>query len=141
MSSCVTDLRQRFVDVLAEAGVEAGEEDVILSGGSGYRFKEWIKIAAHDDAAGRDPTGEMKAPAPAETPVTTATPTGTPLSDRQFWTIDQPRGGAKLQRVDLEKQFHVTSKTAKRDLADLLKRGLIVFVRKPKPGHYALAKR
>lgn len=141
VSSCVADLRQRFVDVLAEAGVEAGEEDVILSGGSGYRFKEWIKIAAHDDAAGREPTGEMKTPAQAETPVTTATPTGTPLSDRQFWTIDQLRGGAKLQRVDLEKQFHVTSKTAKRDLADLLKRGLIVFVRKPRPGHYALAKR
>ena len=44
VSSCVGDLRQRIADVLAEAGMEAGVTDVILSGGPGYRFKEWMKV-------------------------------------------------------------------------------------------------
>ena len=115
VSSCVADLRQRFLDVLAEAGVEAGEEDVILSGGSGYRFKEWLKVEAHDDAA----APEAKPTIAANPPVAAIPPTGTPLSERQFWVLEKLRGGAKFQRVDLEKQFAVTAKTAKRDLTDL----------------------
>ena len=62
-----------------------------------------------------------------------------PLSERQHWVLDQLRQGVDLQRTGVEKQFGVTSKTAKRDLSDLLKRGLITFVRMPKPGHYSLA--
>lgn len=137
VASCVADLRQRFVEVLAEAGVEAGEEDVILSGGSGYRFKEWIKVEAHDDAA----LQEAKASVPVESPAAAIPSASIPLSDRQFWVLEQLRGDDKLQRIDVEKQFTVTTKTAKRDLADLLRRGLIVFIRTPKPGYYALARR
>jgi predicted ArsR family transcriptional regulator len=46
-----------------------------------------------------------------------------------------------LARRDLEKQFGIGMKTAKRDLSDLVGRGLIVFERTPRPGHYRLAKR
>jgi hypothetical protein len=38
----------------------------------------------------------------------------------------------------LERRFDVHAKTAKRDLANLVERGLIEFVRTPRPGHYQL---
>ena len=141
VSSCVGKLRERITELLAEAGVEAGEEDVILSGGAGYRFKEWIKIEERDEENMPDSAGEGTESVQAESKVETGTSGNAPLSDRQFWVIDQIRSGVKLQRADLQKQFAVTAKTAKRDMADLLKRGLIVFVRTPRPGHYAMGKR
>lgn len=36
----------------------------------------------------------------------------------------------------LEDVHEVSTKTAKRDLSDLVKRGLIEYVRKPHPGFY-----
>jgi CheY-like chemotaxis protein len=138
VASCVGDLRERISAVLAEAGVEAGEEDFILSGGSGYRFKEWITVVERTDEKPAQP----QTPAPAAP--TAAAPAGSPdepLTDRQLWALDRLRAGEHLLRVDLERQFKITDKTAKRDLSDMIRRGLAVFVRIPRPGHYEIAKR
>lgn len=138
VASCVGDLRERLTAVLAEAGVEAGEQDIILSGGPGYRFNEWITVVEGANPIPASP----QAPAPA-VPTTTAPLDGpdAPLSDRQLWVLDKLRTRQKLQRVDLERQFDITDKTAKRDLSDMIHRGLAVFVRIPRPGHYEIAKR
>ena len=64
-----------------------------------------------------------------------------PLNERQHWALDQLRQTAKLCREQIENQFGVGEKTAKRDLSDLAKRGLIEFVRTPRPGYYRLTKR
>ncbi|TET35103.1 MAG: DeoR family transcriptional regulator [Planctomycetota bacterium] len=36
----------------------------------------------------------------------------------------------------IEKRFGVSAETAKRDLSELTKRGIIEYVRKPHPGYY-----
>ena len=88
------DLRTRLVDLLAEAGYDAGEKDVILSGGPGYRFKEWMKVEERpaDD-------GEPNTPAPA---VATPTPPAVPadlLNERQHWALDQLRRAKPLRQL------------------------------------------
>ncbi|NOT02383.1 MAG: DeoR family transcriptional regulator [Phycisphaerales bacterium] len=69
---------------------------------------------------------------------TTASSLAWALNDRQHWVLEQLRAGGKLQRQDIEKHFRVAEKTAKRDLSDLVSRGLIVFERTPPPGYYRL---
>lgn len=141
VSSCIGDLRDRITVALRRAGIACGPDDVILSGGPGYRFRDWIVV----QDAGGDITGtcgdtnvsDVPAPAgnvPARSP-------NVPLSDRQHWVLEQLRGGLQLTREQVEKRFGIGPKTAKRDLADAAKRGLVEFVRTPRPGHYRLATR
>lgn len=135
---CVGDLRERISAVLADAGVEAGEEDIILSGGSGYRFKDWITVVERTDEKPAQPQTPAAAAPAAEAP---SGGSDVPLTDRQLWALDKLRAGEHLLRVDVERQFKITDKTAKRDLSDMIRRGLAVFVRIPRPGHYEIAKR
>jgi predicted ArsR family transcriptional regulator len=60
------------------------------------------------------------------------------LNGRQHWILEQLRAGVELQRRDIEKRFGIKDKKAKRELSDLVGRGLIVFERTPRPGHYRL---
>lgn len=141
VSSCVNDLRSRITDAMAARGLKCGKQDVIISGGPGYRLNQWIKVEERDeDFAGTGRDRDMS-DVPAPQPNVPATSANVPLNDRQHWVLEQLRLGVKLQRQDIEKRFRVTEKTAKRDLSDLVGRGLIVFERTPRPGHYQLAKR
>lgn len=141
VSSCIGDLRERITGALARAGISCGPDDVILSGGPGYRLRDWITVQdAGGDGAGT--CRDMKvSDVPAPTANVPASPANVPLSDRQHWVLDQLRSGLELTRDQVEKQFGIGPKTAKRDLADVAKRGLIEFVRTPRPGHYRLATR
>jgi DNA-binding response OmpR family regulator len=58
------------------------------------------------------------------------------LNDRQKWVLAQTGKGQDVTRARLEEVHDVSTKTAKRDLSDLVKRGLIEYVRKPHPGFY-----
>ncbi len=49
------------------------------------------------------------------------------------------RTGLKLQRKMVEDHFSVGEETAKRDLSDLTKAGLLTYVSQGKTGHYELA--
>ena len=60
------------------------------------------------------------------------------VNERQQWILDQLRKGGQLQRANVEQQFDCSAKTAKRDLANLRKRGLVEFIQEPWPGHYHL---
>jgi len=58
------------------------------------------------------------------------------LNDRQKWVLAQTGKGQEVTRARLEDVHEVSAKTAKRDLSELVKRGLIEYVRKPHPGFY-----
>lgn len=156
VSSCVSDLRERIRAALARQGYRCGRDDVIVSGGPGYRFGPKITVEELDGNASascgdigagtcRDIAGTCGdtnlSDVPAPRPDVPAGPANVPLNERQHWALDQLRGGAKLGRGQVEKQFRIVPKTAKRDLSDLVKRGLVEYVRTPRPGFYRLKKR
>ncbi len=141
VSSCVNDLRSRITKAMAGRGLKCGKQDVIASGGPGYRLKEWIKVEERDENVAGTCGDRDMSDVPAPRPNVPATSANVPLNNRQHWVLEQLRAGIELQRQDIEKHFRVTEKTAKRDLSDLVGRGLIAFERTPRPGHYRLAKR
>jgi hypothetical protein len=59
-------------------------------------------------------------------------------TDRQQWILERLRAAGKLTRQDVEKQFGVGEKQAKRELTALTAAGLARFVARPRPGYYAL---
>ncbi|HOF18062.1 MAG TPA: hypothetical protein PK082_04070, partial [Phycisphaerae bacterium] len=63
------------------------------------------------------------------------------FNNRQQWALRELRKSGKLGRAAIENRFHVGEKTAKRDLSELVKGGLIEYIRNPRPGHYRLARR
>jgi len=65
-------------------------------------------------------------------------PVNVPVSERQAWFMAQLRNGQNCKAADLAAQWQITEKTAKRDIADLKKKGLINFVGAPKTGKYVL---
>ncbi|KAA0219680.1 MAG: response regulator [Phycisphaerae bacterium] len=149
VSSCIGALRDRITCILGRRGIACGPDDVIVSGGPGYRLSEWIIVrnGCGDIAgtSGRDIAGTCGdtdvSDVPAPDDDVPASPANVPLNDRQHWVLDQLRQGVQLERAHLEKHFGIGSKTAKRDLSDLTDRGLIEFVRTPRPGHYRIVKR
>lgn len=64
-----------------------------------------------------------------------------PTNERRRWACEQLRAGHSLRREDLERQFGVSARTAKRDLLALRDTGEVEFVGPAKTGHYRLAAR
>jgi DeoR/GlpR family transcriptional regulator of sugar metabolism len=58
------------------------------------------------------------------------------LNERQAWIVAQTGKGAGVERRTVQEKFDVSAKTAKRDLSQLVKRGLVEYVRRPHPGFY-----
>lgn len=152
VSSCIGALRERIGERMAARGFKCNKNDVIVSGGPGYRLNPWVEVEERDgDIAGtfagtcRDTNMSEQGHVPANVPASSANAPpksgNVPLNDRQHWALDQLRQTAQLRREQIEDQFGVGEKTAKRDLSDLAKRGLVEYVRTPKPGCYRLAKR
>jgi len=61
---------------------------------------------------------------------------GNGLNGRQKWIVQQIEAGENVTRSQVEEKFGVSDKTAKRDLAQLVSKMMIQYVRKPHPGHY-----
>lgn len=64
-----------------------------------------------------------------------------PANERRRWVREQLRTGQPLRREDLEKQFGVSARTAKRDFLALRDAGEVEFVGPAKTGYYRLAAR
>lgn len=64
---------------------------------------------------------------------------GPGTSDRRSWIIERLRAVGRLSRADVETEFGIGAKQAKRLLSELTGQGRIQLVRKPHPGHYELA--
>ncbi|MAX25688.1 MAG: hypothetical protein CMJ19_14405 [Phycisphaeraceae bacterium] len=63
------------------------------------------------------------------------------MTERQLWILDQLRNGMQLTRKMVEDQFAIGDKQAKRELTGLTNRGMVSFIRKPRPGYYVLKTR
>ena len=74
--------------------------------------------------------GNITSDVPANVPV------NVPVTERQQWFLDQLEQGIKCKPADIAAKWHVVEKTAKRDIGDLQKKGLVAFVGAPKTGIY-----
>lgn len=114
-----------------EHGLHCGRDDVIERAPSGYRLRDWINVRVEgvpaETASAHDWSPGPRPPA-----------TGVFLNDRQIWALDQLDTGRPFERRSLEKRFQVHAKTAKRDLSDLVRHGLIEYVRSGQGGYYRL---
>ena len=155
---CVSDLRKKIIKVMLEIDIDCKKKDVIANENSrGYHLRDWITIEEHDKASAGTSTGTSAGTfagtnVPANVP---ATPVGTPvaaatfadgdgptsLNERQRWILQKLQGSDTLRRVEIENHFHVGEKTAKRDLTELAKQDLIVYIRTQKSGYYRLKRR
>lgn len=114
-----------------EHGLHCGRDDVIERAPSGYRLREWINVRIEGDSTAKASSDERShCPSPPAT--------GVRLNDRQVWALDQLDSGKPFERRSLEKRFQVHTKTAKRDLSDLVRHGLIEYVRSGQGGYYRL---
>ena len=66
-------------------------------------------------------------------------PVNVPVNARQQWFLDELAAGRHVKAVDLCEHWSVVEKTAKRDISELKKQGMIEFVGAPKKGYYRLA--
>ncbi len=94
----------------------------------GYPEPEWQELASCVRVIFR-PHPDVPVNVPVE---------GAALNDRQQWFLEQLSLGRSVKATDIEAQWGVSVKTAKRDIAALRKRELIVFVGAPKTGRYQL---
>lgn len=60
------------------------------------------------------------------------------LNDHQVWAMSLIRKGQEVRVNMLVTQFKCSTRTAKRDLADLKELGFVRFVCSPRTGHYVL---
>ncbi|GEM_PF-313519 len=128
IAEAVRDFRKHVSEVmLEEANVAVGPRDVIESKGRGYRLSGRISIGTGNDPkrdrdhASGDPVND---------------PNGDPLNERQEWVLAQLKEGKQLRIDHLANQFPRSKTTAKRDLTDLRRRGLIEFEGSPRTGYW-----
>lgn len=155
INSCIHTLRASISQtMLTETNITVSRNDIIANKGKGYHLAERLIVENHDksdhvtEAASHSPaTSDAHAVASLSTNTTMSTTTNVttrppkpaaPLTERQHWILEQLRQDKKLTRVMLEQHFTIGPKQAKRELAGLSTRGLIEFVRKPRPGYYGI---
>lgn len=135
INSCIHTLRAGITEtMLANANITVSRDDVIANIGKGYHLAAWLIIEAHDIES--EPVVN-----PVAIPCGRAASNDEVLTDRQHWILAQLRGDVKLTRAMVEKHGDIGTRQAKRELAGLSKRGLIEFLRKPRPGYYILRTR
>jgi CheY-like chemotaxis protein len=147
INSCIHTLRVGITEtMLANVNVTVGRDEVIANLGKGYHLAEWLVIEEHDGDT--QPSDKESAPKPSaeiscrRQESSSANLEGKdPLTDRQHWILDQLRDNVKLTREMVEGQFRIKDKQAKRELSGLSGRGLIRFIRKPRPGYYVLCRK
>ena len=67
-------------------------------------------------------------------------PASVPVNDRQRWFLEQLAVSKQIRASDLAGYWSISEKTAKRDIADLKRKGLIEFVGAPKNGFYRVVR-
>ena len=133
LSQSIKALRDKMTEVMRDRlDLDCGSCDVIDNGGKGYHLRDWIKVEMPNEAL-------ATAGLAAQSPVGNGGGPKARLTERQEWILSQLAGGAKLTRRQIEKQFGISERTAKRELVDLVDAGKIVFDRSANPGHYRLA--
>jgi hypothetical protein len=136
----VRDLRASISDRLfAQAGIKCGPDDLIVSGGEGYRLSPALSVQFVDQTMIGD-IGDMEAKADVpnvpDRDVPNVPDGGSQA--RREWILAELSRGVRLKAVDIAKHFGKDRKTALRDLKQLRNEGKIDFVGDPRTGCYRL---
>jgi hypothetical protein len=127
------------IALLERGGIECGPEDVILSGGEGYRLSPKLSVQFADpplfvdimDIGGtanvHDDHGHLDSSVHGSGP-----------QARQQWILHQLRNGVRLNIQAVSKGTGKSRKTAQRDLDRLREQGKIEFVGDPRSGQFRL---
>jgi DNA-binding response OmpR family regulator/biotin operon repressor len=153
IAGSIRDFRKNAADVLCEClGLVCGPQDIVRSGGPGYRFNEWISVrdatAANAGSRGggdvpakpgRDPAN-VPATAPADPANDPANDGDDPANQRRRQILSELRKDRKLRTPAIAKELGCSEKTVKRELDALRAEGHIEFVGPTKTGYYRLKK-
>ncbi|MEZ6099963.1 MAG: HTH domain-containing protein [Pirellulaceae bacterium] len=134
----VRDLREAIRAALRDgANIICGKDDVVLSGGPGYRLSESVAIELSPEIADITDTGDVRDDYdPSDSDVLDVP--DDPALVRQAWIVEQLENGVQLKGPDIAHNFACSAKTAQRDLAALKKSGEIEFVGPARSGYYRL---
>jgi len=128
----ICSLRSRIGKIMrARLGHDCGQEDVIGKDEHGYHLQDGIVVEVHDE------DGTLLGEADGPSQRSRAKP-ALRLSDKQRWVMVQLASEGKLTRRDVEQEFGISDRTAKRVLGELCDAGLIAFDRTTHPGYYRL---
>lgn len=145
-----TNINKRL---LRDLNLVCDNQDVLVRDEQGYHLND-DKIAVRDSKKDEDsdvpPNIPSNVPGDKNVPsidpdVPSNVPANVPsndpanmkgLNERQMWVVEETRKDHTVQRSRVEEKFRVSEKTAKRDFAELVKMGLVDYVRKPHPGFY-----
>ena len=106
---------------------------------NGYDIPEWFEIGPTIRVVfPPHPLTLQKDTGPAHSNVPINVPANVPVNKRQQWFLDQIQLGIQCKPADIVLKWGVVEKTAKRDISDLRKKGLVTFVGPPKTGVYQL---
>ena len=105
----------------------------------GYPDPDWeelgtaFRVIFHPHPAVLEhPRADVPASVPGSVPVSV------PVSDRQKWFLEQLAASKQIRASDLAVYWSISEKSAKRDIADLKRKGLVEFVGAPKYGFYRI---
>lgn len=116
----LSPFRRKVVQLLEAEGIEANEDSVIITGKTGYQLNAELTVEDQSDLV---PPKSKDAAEPAAS-----------AEERQQWFLAQLKAKRKLRRQDFQKQFGISTATAKRDLSALV--GKVEFVGTGANGHY-----
>ena len=144
-SGAIRDLRDDVIRLLREKkNIDCGREDVVLSGGPGYRFADCITVQDGDrpEISGitdMDDTSDVRNVRNQDVPnVRNDDDSDDAAGKRRAWILLQLEKEHKLQSPAVVKQFKCSLKTAQRDLQSLNAEDQVEFVGAPRTGYYRL---
>ncbi len=132
----ICSLRSRIGKIVrTRLGHDCSQEDVIGNDEQGYHLQDGIVVEVYDQdgtlVGEADGAGKKVAKQPKTKPVLR-------LSDKQRWGMAQLAADRKLTRREVEQEFDISDRTAKRVLGELSNAGLIWFDSTLHPGYYRL---
>ena len=126
VAGAVRDFRKNVAEILLEQiGFVCGTQDIIRSGGPGYRLNEWISV--------RDVESEAR-----NVSNTSGSPTDDSETGRRERILAELRKGEKLRAPAIATRLGCSAKTVKRELEVLRGEGQIEFLGPSKTGYYCL---
>ena len=106
---------------------------------NGYDIPEWFEIGPSIRVVlPPHPLTIQKTEGPIHNDVPVNVLVNVPVNKRQQWFIEQLKQGCQSKPADIVEKWGVVEKTAKRDISDLQKKGLVKFMGAPKTGTYLL---
>jgi predicted HTH transcriptional regulator len=108
--------------------------DVIDNDEQGYFLRDWIVVEIYDEVGTLTGRSSVKAE-PGEVSAKPALR----LCEKQRWVLARLAAEAKVTRREVEAEFGISIRTAKRVLGELSDAGLIEFDRTEHPGYYRLS--